>query len=59
LISTYTNSAHQTQADEVTLNQQVPGSSPGRNTKIAINSCSRTPAGASLAASTNYAFALS
>src|ERR1019366_8749002 len=32
LISACTNSAHQTQADELTLNQQVPGSSPGRRT---------------------------
>jgi hypothetical protein len=31
-ISAYTNSAHRAQADELTLNQQVPGSSPGRRT---------------------------
>ena len=30
LISACTNSAHQMQADELTLNQQVPGSNPGR-----------------------------
>ena len=34
LISAYANSAHQMQADQLTLNQQVPGSSPGRRTNI-------------------------
>ena len=35
LISAYANSAHRAQADQLTLNQQVPGSSPGRRTKQA------------------------
>jgi hypothetical protein len=34
LISTNTNQAHQAQEIQLTLNQQVPSSSPGRRTKF-------------------------
>ena len=45
LISTYTNSAHQAQAVQLTLNQQVPGSSPGRRTReVLIKRLGRSPA---------------